>query len=240
MKLAVLDMAGTTVRDEHEVEMCFKKACIVTGLDLTDEEILAVQGWSKRFVFEYFWKREIGVKHPEFNSKVKYSYDMFRKILEAHYETNPVYPTEGALELFSYLRENNIKVALTTGFYRKVTDIILDKLDWLDKLDDNRVGKPGSLISMSIAGDEVKRGRPFPDMIYKAMDQFGIIDPKEVIKLGDTPSDMKAGKSAKCLLTIGVTNGTHTEKQMLETDHDLLISSLNELPEMLESQDILV
>jgi beta-phosphoglucomutase-like phosphatase (HAD superfamily) len=84
IKLAVLDMAGTTVRDEHEVEKCFKQACELTGLNLTDDEILAVQGWSKRFVFEYFWKRELGADHDEFAARVIHSYDMFKTILEQH------------------------------------------------------------------------------------------------------------------------------------------------------------
>ena len=239
IKLAVLDMAGTTVRDEHEVEKCFKQACELTGLNLTDDEILAVQGWSKRFVFEYFWKRELGADHDEFAARVIHSYDMFKKILEQHYLSNLVVPTEGALEVFNYFKENNIHTVLTTGFYRKVTDIILEKLGWLDQLDENGIGKPGSFISMSIASDEVERGRPFPDMIHKAMEQFNITNPKGVIKLGDTPSDMKAGKAADCLLTIGLTNGTHSKEQMLQTEHDLLIGSLLELPNVLQDQNVL-
>ena len=43
IQLVVCDMAGTTIRDEHEVEACFVKAALATHLHMTEEEILAVQ-----------------------------------------------------------------------------------------------------------------------------------------------------------------------------------------------------
>ena len=130
VQLIVCDMAGTTVRDEHEVESCFTKAAMETNLQMTDEEILAVQGWAKRYVFEVFWERQVGNKGEEWLKKVETSYSIFRDILEDHYRNSPVLPTVGCLELFSYLKEKNIPVALTTGFYRKVTNIIAGKLGW--------------------------------------------------------------------------------------------------------------
>ena len=60
IKLVAFDMAGTTVRDEHEVEHCFRQAALQTGLEMSEAEILAVQGWAKRFVFETYWERQLG------------------------------------------------------------------------------------------------------------------------------------------------------------------------------------
>ncbi|RYY19320.1 MAG: phosphatase, partial [Cytophagaceae bacterium] len=45
-------MAGTTVRDAHEVEACFAQAAAATGLRASAGRILAVQGQAKRAVFE--------------------------------------------------------------------------------------------------------------------------------------------------------------------------------------------
>ena len=212
--LVVCDMAGTTVRDEHEVESCFTKAAMQTNLKMTDEEILAVQGWSKRYVFEVFWERQVGNKKQEWLKKVDNSYAVFRKILEEHYRKNPIYPTEGCIELFSFLKEKKIPIALTTGFYRKVTNIILEKLGWLQALNKEYVGNATTTIQASIASDEVAQGRPKPDMIFKAMQLLHIKDPNQVINIGDTPSDIQSGKNAGCRYSCCITNGTHTKEQL--------------------------
>ena len=43
------------------------------------------------------------------------------------------------------------------------------------------------------------------------MKRLGVTDAKRVIKIGDTPSDLKAGRNAGCLLSLGLTNGTHSK-----------------------------
>ena len=43
IELVVFDMAGTTVQDRHEVEMCFLEAASHTGLSVTPERVLALQ-----------------------------------------------------------------------------------------------------------------------------------------------------------------------------------------------------
>jgi phosphonatase-like hydrolase len=234
IQLVVCDMAGTTVKDEHEVEMCFTKAAMETNLQMTDEEILAVQGWAKRHVFEVFWERQVGNKNEEWLNKVESSYSVFRKILETHYKNTPIYATTGCIELFAFLKEKNIPVALTTGFYRKVTNIILDKLGWLQALNKQYIGNSTTTIQASLASDEVENGRPQPDMIFKAMQLLGIKNSKNVINIGDTPSDIQSGKNAGCRYSFCVTNGTHTAEQLLPHQPDKAFASMFEFKKWLE------
>jgi phosphonatase-like hydrolase len=226
IQLVVCDMAGTTIRDEHEVEACFVKAALATHLHMTEEEILAVQGWSKRSVFEVFWERQLGRKDDAWQNQVELSYTLFKAILETHYRNTPVYATEGCIELFAFLKEKKIPVALTTGFYRKVANIILDKLGWLQALNKQYVGHDGTTIQASIASDEVGPGRPAPDMILKAMQLLGIKDPKNVLNIGDTPSDIQSGKNAGCRYSFCVTNGTHSAAQLEAAEPDKAFASL--------------
>ncbi len=222
-----MDMAGTTVRDNREVETCFAKACAQTGLQVSEERILALQGYSKIEVFRMLWNEKIGNDHPEYEENVFVSYDTFRDILETHYATHDIFPTEGCLETFAFLRENNIRIALTTGFYRVVADIILKKLGWLEGLDPHYMNTGGrAVIDLSLTPEAVAKGRPEPFMIQKAMATFGIDDPKQVINVGDTPSDLESGKKAGCLLSLGVTNGTHSAEQLAAWPNDGLISSV--------------
>ncbi|WP_420147636.1 HAD family hydrolase [Spirosoma sp.] len=235
IELVVFDMAGTTVTDQHEVERCFAEAAAETGLSVSDERILAMQGLSKRYVFETLWKEQLG-EATDVTPKVDVSYDAFRRILENHYRTHGATPTEGCLETFAFLHERGIAIALTTGFYRVVTDIILQKLGWLNGLNEQRIGTANSLIQLSIASDEVERGRPYPQMIEKAMRTLGVSSPKAVINIGDTPSDLLSGRAAGVALNLGLTNGTHTREQLESYPHDLLLGSLKELPALITAR----
>ena len=64
IQLVVFDMAGTTLTDHHEVESCFAQAASETGLSVSNERILAMQGLSKRYVFETLWKEVLGEESP--------------------------------------------------------------------------------------------------------------------------------------------------------------------------------
>lgn len=240
LSLVVFDMAGTTVTDNHEVERCFAEAAAQTGLSVTAERILAMQGLAKRYVFETLWKEQLGDEHPDIQAQVDTSYDAFRHILEQHYQTQGATPTEGCLETFAWLHERGIGIALTTGFYRVVTDIILEKLGWLTDLDEHRTGTTDSLIQVSIASDEVERGRPYPTMIERAMQLTGVSNPKAVVNIGDTPSDLLSGRAAGVSLNLGVINGTHTQEQLEDYPHDKLLGSLAELPALLASQPVIL
>lgn len=239
IELVAFDMAGTTVQDHHEVESCFREAAQITGLHMTEEEILSVQGWSKRYVFETFWERQIGRRDKIWAEKVDHGFQVFCDILETHYLTHPVEPTDGALETFAFLKEHGIKIALTTGFYRKVTDIILDKLGWLNGLDDHYTGSEDSLIQFSISSDQVSNGRPHPDMIFKAMEVLGVKDAAKVIAVGDTPSDIQAGQAARCAFSVALANGTHKSEALIPFKPDALIPSLREFAIFLQEKALL-
>jgi phosphonatase-like hydrolase len=238
LQLVVFDMAGTTVRDQHEVEACFAQAAVATGLWAPAARILAVQGQAKRAVFELLWREQLGatVATNELAARIDHSYQVFREVLEAHYRTAAVVPTEGCLALFAFLKSQGIRIALTTGFYREVTDLILRRLGWDVGLDAQHCGNEHAVIDLSIASDEVSEGRPAPLMIQQAMQVFGITDPQQVINVGDTPSDLESGRRAGCARSLGLTNGTHTREQLAHYPNDGLLASLSELHKLLAAE----
>ncbi len=234
VKLVVLDMAGTTVKDDHEVERCFYEAAIQSDLPATRERIKAMQGYPKLQVMRLLWAEAIGQHYPEVEARAQHSYAIFKEVLEAHYHKHPVYPTKGALELFEWLRGRGIKIALTTGFYRQVTNIILKKLEWDKNLMNNYLGHNGSVIDLSLTPDETGRGRPYPDMILKAMEMLNVSDSQQVINIGDTPADLQAGKAARCLKALAVTNGTHTREELSAYDNDGLLDHVLQVRDVIE------
>lgn len=235
-QLVVFDMAGTTVQDDHVVENCFYEAAVQTGLEVSRARINAMHGIPKKIVIETLWDEYTGKDHPDYAANVKATFEAFTTILENHYRTNPVLPTEHALETFAWLKSEGVKIALNTGFYREVVDIILNRLGWDKGLDEHHRGGPDSIIDLSLTpGDTDGKGRPHPDMILKAMEILGIDNPANVVKIGDTPSDLLEGKSAGCGLTLGITSGSHTREELEVCENDGLIETLAELPAILQA-----
>lgn len=236
IQLVVFDMAGTTVKDENEVQACFFEAAEQTGLQAEPDRIVGMMGWPKKQVFQTLWAEQIGADHPDYSARVEAAFSRFKTVLEHHYRTQSVEPTEGCLDLFRWLKSQGILIALNTGFYREVTDIILERLGWNQGLNQHYIGSSSTIIQASVTPSEIynQEGRPAPYMIQKAMYWLGVVDPKQVVVIGDTPSDLAAGRNAACRLSLGVTNGTHRPDQLAQYPNDGLLRSLGDLKDMLQ------
>src|SRR5262245_40558583 len=127
----------------------------------------------------------------------------------------------GASRVFDRLRSAGLRIALNTGFNRGITDLILDRVRWGDRID------------ATIASDEVARGRPYPDMIRELMRRLGVSQASRVAKVGDTPADLEEGHNAGCGWIVGVTRGTHARSELEPFPHTHLIESIRDLPDLL-------
>lgn len=235
IQLVVFDMAGTTVKDAGEVEACFLATAEAMSLRADPARVNAMMGWAKKRVFETLWGEQLGSDHPDYAAKVESSFADFCDRLETHYCQQPVEAVPGCLETFAWLRQHQIRIALTTGFYRRVTNIILQRLGWDVGLNADYVGTAEATIQASVTPSEIfgDEGRPAPYMIQKAMYKLGIKDPQTVVKVGDTPSDLAAGINAHCFLSLGVTYGTHVRSQLETHPHHGLLEALPELTDYL-------
>lgn len=234
LDLVVFDMSGTTIEDRNEVLDCFVAACAETGIPATPEHINTMMGWSKITVFRTLWQELLGPVAPDLETKAQHSFLQFKYLLESYYQVHAMLPAPGAEDTFRWLRSQGIRIGLNTGFYREVTDILLHSLGWDHGLDAQRIGDGTGLIDVSVTSDEVPAGRPAPDMIFRAMHLLGLHDPQRVVVLGDTPSDLQAGRAAGCRLTLGVCNGSHTREQLAAWPNDGLLEDLHALRPLLE------
>lgn len=85
---------------------------------------------------------------------------------------------------------NGIKKGLVTNTPRDCTEKVLKKFDLHRYFD------------VIVTGDEVSAGKPDPEIVFKACSILEV-DPKEIVLVGDTESDVKAGRAAGCYV-IGV------------------------------------
>jgi phosphonatase-like hydrolase len=194
IKLAVFDMAGTTVQDDEGVSSAFHAALESERLHVPEEEITRVMGLPKP---EAIRQLLIHVGRSATSDEVNPIHQTFVKKMKDYYAHHPtVKEISGSTEVFRLLREAGIKVALNTGFSRDIVDVLLSRLGW----------KVPDVVDATICSDEVARGRPYPDMIRQLMQQFGINDAAQVAKIGDTWADLDEGKNTGCGLVIGVTS----------------------------------
>jgi len=225
IELIVFDIAGTTVADGGEIAASFKSALSDFGYDVPVEKINPLMGYKKPEAIEKILEEFEHDKDVINENYIHRIHQKFQTIMVEFYKsTDDVKPLPYAEEIFSFLHEHGIKVALDTGFSKEITDIIIDKLGWLkDKK-----------IDTYICSDEVAKGRPHPFMIQKIMSDLGISDPGKVIKVGDTEVDVNEGFNAGCKYSIGITTGAFTNEQLKPYNPSFTINKLEELIPILE------
>lgn len=73
-----------------------------------------------------------------------------------------------------------------------------------------------------VGNDAVRRGKPFPDMVYQACRELNI-RPYKTIVIGDSNGDMVAGKNAEVLASIGIVSENIKNTKHLK-DADVVIN----------------
>jgi phosphonatase-like hydrolase len=211
-QLVVFDMAGTTVRDEGgAVNHCLRAALLGGGIIVTPEQVNTVMGIAKPLAIEQL------LPTPNATQIAAIYTDFVARMQDYYRNDASVGEIDGIRPVFAALRAAGIKVALDTGFAREIVDVLLERLAWHD------------LVDATICSDEVQNGRPHPDMILALMERLAIASSSSVAKVGDTPSDLAEGASARCQWNIGVTYGSHTEAELTPLPHTHLIHTPREI-----------
>lgn len=223
IELAIFDMAGTVVNEDNVVYKTLQKAINKKGYLLTLDFVLEHgAGKEKHQAIKDILRMEEGYDQDEVAKEI---FKNFKIMLGKAYEDLSVTTYEGVEDLLDTLKKLNIKVALNTGYDKNTAQLLLDKMNWA----------MGIHYDVLITADDVKRGRPNPDMIFEAMDILQINNPSKVLKAGDSIIDIQEGKNARCGMTIGVTTGAHTREQLSSAKPTYVLDSLVELEEILTS-----
>lgn len=222
IRLAVFDIAGTTVADDHAVATAFRHAFETYGYTgISEEEVQPLMGYRKPVAIQMVLEKLGATQDMDLVNDI---HDEFVGEMLDHYEyAAEVKAMPQAENVFLQLRTRGIRVALNTGFSRDIADAIVSRLQWKER----------GLIDDYIASDEVESGRPQPFMIQVLMQRAGINDASEVAKIGDTEVDINEGRNAGCSLVVAVTTGAFSRSQ-LELHHpDHIIDNLNQLPALI-------
>jgi pyrophosphatase PpaX len=172
------------------------------GKNFSDEEIIALFGPTEDVILKEMCKEE---------------YKNARKDYYAYYKDNHdiAHLYEGIKELVIDINKSGILLSIFTGKGRTSALITLDELGLTDYFD------------MIVSGDDVENHKPSPEGIIMFLNKHNL-NPKEVLMIGDAPSDIIAAN--KCGVEIAsVVWDSYAEDEVRKLNSKNLFHSVNEL-----------
>lgn len=221
IELAVFDMAGTTIDDRDEVYRVLREATEREGANYTDEQFQQWMGTEKKWAIANLLRIGGVEVTDDLHDR---AWQWFRAELHRTYTENPPQALPGVEDALAALRGRGIKVGMTTGFSREIADLIFDAMGW----------QVHTTFDTSSCGDEVRAGRPQPDMIHRVMANLEITDPAKVISTGDTSADVQSALHAG-VTSVGVLTGHLTREDFAAEGAHLVLDSAAELPTVIEN-----
>ncbi|MGM9972953.1 MAG: HAD family hydrolase [Clostridiaceae bacterium] len=196
-KLAIFDMDGLLLDTEklffeaalnvaNENNYNISRELLMSTLGVTDEQ-------EKRI-----FREALGTEFP-----LDTFFRTARESMFSRIEIEGIAVKEGLLELLDFLERNNILRVVATSRYREQAEWLLAKAGIK-----NRFHK-------IICGDDVKNGKPAPDIFLKACELMGV-DKSEAVVLEDSINGLRAAKAAeiKCILIPDIINPTTEEEKL--------------------------
>lgn len=204
LKLVVLDWAGTTVDYGCFAPVAaFDKAFRAFGVQPTMDEIRAPMGMLKRDHIRTMLQMESVAAQWRAQTRKAAEEDdveaIYRVFEEKLMESLSDYaaPKPGVVDTVAQLREMGLKIGSTTGYTDSMMAVVVPES-----------ARQGYAPDYWCSPDSVSGyGRPYPYMVFRNMQQLGIADVREVVKIGDTVSDIREGKNAG-VLSLGVIEGS--------------------------------
>ncbi len=199
------DMAGTTVDDGESVLRAFERVLDRAELEGESRErarhyVVETMGQSKIEVFTHLFAS----RAPELNRD-------FEEFFRDEVDRRGAREIPGVRSLIEDLISSGVGVALTTGFSPETRELLVERLGWAD------------LVPVRVSPSDAGRGRPYPDMIWRAATELGVSDIRRTGAAGDTPSDIWSARRAGVGLVVAVLSGTGTVEDFaaLEVEHVL-------------------
>jgi HAD superfamily hydrolase (TIGR01509 family) len=171
-KAAIFDLDGTLANTFQLVFDAFNEAMRAPlGRHYTPEEIIARFGipdsaMIRRELPRERWAEAVSVYHAFYEK----AHDMVK-------------PFPGVPELLTELRCRKTPMAIVTGKGRRTMQTTLRLMKW------------HRLFRVAVCGEDVAKQKPAPDGALAAASKLGV-EPKDCAFIGDSPSDVRAGKAA--------------------------------------------
>ncbi len=210
-KAVVLDMDGTLVDSSEAHLKAWSKAAEILGVYISEDKIRSEFGKSSYDMAKAFLPyNRVGdfIRFAELKDEI---------FMESC--LNLVKPIMGVADAIKGFKAMNLKTAVASSNPRKLIIRVLDLTGLLNYVD------------VVIGAEDVKRGKPHPDIIEEAVKRLGV-KPFEAIYVGDTIYDVEAGKAAG-VFTVAVLTGAASREKLENSRPDMIVENLKYLLEAL-------
>ncbi len=207
-KLIIFDLDGVLcISNDAHLEVCIRaleKAGFKAKINPSD--VTYFFGLPYREVLK-------GVMGEEYTpDKLEEAYSEQQRLLYSDGFFDNVKRIDGVVELLQDLKKKGIMLAVASGndrvFLRKALNFLC--------LDD--------VFDLVLSADDVKNSKPDPEMVYRAMDEFGV-NADEILFVGDARNDVLAAKNAGVSCAVVLT-GVLDRGSAKEFEPDFILESV--------------
>ncbi|MFJ4263124.1 HAD family hydrolase [Paenarthrobacter nicotinovorans] len=223
LRLAVVDMVGTTITDDGRTEQALSRALAEHGIEPGSSRFESMLGYARDTMG--FSKMTVFSNLFEDPAVASSANKVFERAYDELIEDGGVRAIAGAEDAILWMRESGIRICLATGFGRHTQNMVLESLGWM------------GLADLSLCPADAGRGRPYPDMILTAVLALDLDDVRDVAVVGDTSSDMLSGVRSGASLIAGVLTGSHSEATLRAAGATVVVDSIKQLPLLVEKRE---
>jgi phosphoglycolate phosphatase len=217
LKLAVFDCDGTIVDSQYSIIHAMHVAFSKFEYPLPDRDtVRRVVGLPLLDIFSLLLPEEGQERHEEMREA--YS-DEWRKLRSRNNLSEHLYP--GFVESLDALEGAGWLLGVATGKSYRGLNETLDTHNLLDRF-------------VTLQTADRARGKPHPEMLFKAMDEAGT-SPENTVMIGDTTFDIEMSVNAG-VRAIGVNWGYHDGNELLASGADVVLDDYSELVSALSPQ----
>ena len=207
--LAVFDTMGTTICDDGIVQRCVTRA--LTSVHMTrinSDDVDAQRGRTKQDLFLNLLGDQVRA-HSAFQT--------FKGELIKAVRQGELQPVASANDVFKAMHNRGINIALISGLDREILDALIADMGW------------NHTFNFTLSSNDVKRGRPSPDLILTAALQAQVDNVRDILTVGDTTNDLIAADHAGVVMNYGVLGGAHGRSKLESAPHRAILNDLSEL-----------
>lgn len=204
LKAFLFDLDGTLVNSQEGIITTIHEFLQTKGHTFDREMITKLFGKPLEVVFKILIPNLTEEDIPIYLKGIRERYS------KNHTEITPLFPK--TKEILDNIKARGFKMGVASTKFKRFIVEILAHYNLLE------------LFDVIVSGYEVKNHKPAPDILIEAAKQLQVL-PSECVYIGDSPSDIEAGKRAGCV-SIAVLTGPHSQKKFVNEKPDYVIEDL--------------
>ena len=210
INMIVFDISSSIINDRQIIHNSLFNTIKLIRPNIQKNEILKLHNYSKNQVIDY----HVNIEKMDSPDIVKQNlYSEFNYFLKKEYihNDNVSLTDDNIPELFISLRDKGIKIALNSYYPTSIQDMIINRFDLIDKVDD------------FISPDQVIYKKKNSDLIYTLLNRNNIRNPSNVIKVGDNIFNMSKNFHTVSILSC------YNETKIKNFNSDIILKSIMDI-----------